>query len=459
MLFHSQVFLLTFLPATVFAYYRLAGHAHAREWLLVAASLLFYGWWDFRFIPLLVGQTVTSWLFAELYFRCPRKAVMVLAIGANLGILAVYKYLNFLLETAVGITGFDLPRSDLVLPIGISFYTFQIISYLADLMRGDAPRYGFRRFALFVMLFPQLVAGPIVRHNEIMPQFDLDPWRSGVAERIGRGLVLFFAGFVGKVFIADRLAQIVDSVYEIAGTKIPTFEQASTAAIGFALQVFFDFAAYSNMAIGVGLVFGLTFPQNFNVPYRALDLIDLWGRWHMTLTRFLRDYVFLPILRLRRGFRHYAFATLATMGLCGLWHGAGWNFILWGLAQGAGIVLCRAWRKSGSSLPAFPAWLATIGFFTLTGSLLFRPADLDVAARMYQAFTGQGGVGAMPSLETAGLITVAGTFSMLKPSVYEFAMTRLRPTRIAVIVLTIVALACVLEVGEEQPKSFIYFQF
>jgi alginate O-acetyltransferase complex protein AlgI len=460
MLFHSQIFVLLFLPITVLLYYRFAHHTLAREYILIAASLFFYSWWDYRFFPLILGQTVISWIFAEIYLKRPVRALLVLAITLNLSVLGLFKYLNFFLENLHEISGLELPQSELILPIGISFYTFQIISYLADLLRKkNTPRYSLRRFVLYVTLFPQLIAGPIVRHNEIMSQFDLDPLREGVAERMSRGLVLFFIGLVEKVLIADKLAKIADPIYAAATTSIITTSESLTAVLAITLQIFFDFSAYSDMAIGIGLMLGLTLPQNFNMPFRALTLAELWRRWHMTLTRFLGDYVFRPTYRKGRGFGQYIYATLFTMGLVGLWHGAGWTYVIWGLLQGIGLIICRLWRKQSTRLPRVIAWALTFSFFTFTGGLFFRAADLATSFRMISGLLGEAGPGVIPTFGTLATLAITGAVSLISFTGFEFATNRFQPTRLAIAGLAGVAVYCLLEVGNGQPQNFIYFQF
>ena len=460
MLFHSQVFVLLFLPVVILLYYRFAHHTRAREYILIAASLFFYSWWDYRFFPLILGQTVISWIFAELYLKRPVRAIPIIAITLNLCVLGLFKYLNFFLENLHEISGLELPQSNFILPIGISFYTFQIISYLADLLRNKStPRYSLRRFVLYVTLFPQLIAGPIVRHNEIMSQFDLDPLRQGVAERISCGLVLFFIGLVEKIFIADKLAKIADPIYTAATTSIITTSETLTAVLAFTLQVFFDFSAYSDMAIGIGLMLGLTLPQNFNMPFRALTLTELWQRWHMTLTRFLGDYVFRPTYRKGRGFGQYIYAILFTMGLVGLWHGAGWTYVLWGLMQGIGLIVCRLWRKQSTRLPRILAWALTFGFFTFTVGLFFRAKDLATSLRMISGIFGEAGLGVLPSFGTLSTLAITGAISLIGLTGFEFATNRFQPRRLAAVGLAFVAVYCLLEVGRGQPQNFIYFQF
>ena len=268
------------------------------------------------------------------------------------------------------------------------------------MLRGEAPRYELRRLTLFVVLFPHLIAGPIVRHNEIIPQFAEDPLRPGVAERISRGLALLVAGIAAKVLIADNLARIADPVFAVAERGVPTFSEAALGTLAFALQVFFDFAAYSDMAIGLALMMGFHFPLNFEQPYRSTSLRLFWRRWHMTLSRFLRDYVYIPLGGSREGTARYLFAVLFTMGLCGLWHGAGWTFVLWGLGHGIGLAVCRFWDDARLPMPALLGWLLTFLFAVVLFGL-FRATDLASAWRLGAGLVGAGGLGAMWTLSTA----------------------------------------------------------
>jgi alginate O-acetyltransferase complex protein AlgI len=457
MLFHSQGFVLLFLPVAVGIYYALAKHQSAREWWLIAASLFFYGWWDVRFLPLLIGQTVVTWLLAELAGRKGWRWPLQFAIVANFAVLGLFKYIDFGATILAEVTGLEFAKASLVLPIGISFYTFELVSYLVDRLRGTAPHYNIRVFGLFIALFPHLIAGPIMRHNEIIPQFAYDPLRPGLYERIGRGLILFFIGFVEKFFIADRLASLVDPVFTSAQTSVPPLSEAVSGALAFSFQILFDFVAYSNMAMGIGLMLGLMLPVNFNVPYRALNLRDFWRRWHITLSRWIRDYIYIPLGGSREGTGRYITATLITMGLCGLWHGAGWTFVLWGLGHGVGLLICRAWQLYGFKLPSFAAWAITLVYVVLL-FVLFRAADLETASRMFESFMGHGGWGELWPWATLVPIAIAGALALINMPSYEFAM-RMRPNWQAACVLVVVAVICVLEVGEGQPLSFIYFQF
>lgn len=457
-LFHSQVFILLFLPLTLFAYYRLAANGVLREYWLIAASLVFYGWWDVRFLPLMLGQTLISWALARLYFKIGGRWLLQLAVVGNLLVLGLFKYLDFGISILEDVSGLSFPRSGLILPIGISFYTFQLISYLVDAMRGEAPAYGLRRFVLFITIFPHLVAGPVVRHNEIISQFDLDPLRPGVAERMAKGLSLFVLAMAVKVLVADRLAVDADAVFAAAAVAPTSFLDAWRAMLAFGFQIFFDFAAYTQMAIGVALMMGLVLPRNFDQPYRALTVQDFWRRWHMSLSRFLRDYVYIPLGGSRNGTLRYILASLGTMGLCGLWHGAGWNFVLWGGGHGIALIICRYWQKAGLRLPGTIAWLLTFTFAIVMFGL-FRAPDLTVAGGMLSGAVGMNGLGTLWEEEFLILLLVAAVLALWPQNGEDFIATWLRPWRIVGAGVATALAFLVLEVGKGQPTSFIYFQF
>lgn len=454
MLFQTQVFVLAFLPAVLALYYLLARRPIAREWMVILASAVFYGWWDVRFLPLMIGQTVVSWAAARI--AGPGKGIVLpLAVAGNLAVLALFKYADFAVSSLEAILAVELPRSGLILPIGISFYTFHLVTYLIDLRRGEAPVYGLRRMLLYVMYFPQLVAGPIIRQSEIMWQFDLDPLREGMAERFGRGAMLFVLGFVKKVFIADKLAPVADAAFATASSTVPFLGEAWSGSLAFTFQLFFDFSAYSEMAIGIGLMMGLRLPDNFNAPYRARNIQDFWRRWHMTLSRFFRDYFYIPLGGSRRGPTRFVIATVATMTLCGLWHGAGWTFVVWGFAHGLALVICRGWGFTGIRLPALVGWAVTMAF-VFAGWVLFRSVDFASAMHMFQGLAGGRSAGGG---EGWGLIALAAAVSLIGPTSTAFSLEKLRPRPVYAAVAALVLTAGVLEIGRGAPISFIYFQF
>ena len=456
MLFQSQGFILIFLPLAVAAYYAVAASERARHAVLIAASLVFYGWWDARFIALLVGQISATWLIAVWHGRSGRASSLYLGIAINLASLATFKYLDFLLASAEEITGFALPRAHILLPIGISFFSFQLISYLVDRLRGDAPVYPLRPFALFVLLFPHLIAGPIVRHNELVPQLALDPRREGQWRRIAVGLMLFTLGLVKKVLIADRLAELVDPLFTGAGEKPLALADAWNAALGFSFQLFLDFSAYTEMAIGIALIFGLLLPENFRRPYLATDLREFWRRWHISLSNFIRDYLYIPLGGSHHGAARYVMATLVSMGLCGLWHGAGWTYAVWGVWHGTGLVVCRFWQQLKRPMPAPLGWLVTMAF-VLVGWVLFRAADFGTAASILGSLVGlNGGRG---NFAEPGLIVVAALISALVPSAHEIKDGARWPRPALATAAAVLAAYCFLEVGKGPPLSFIYFRF
>lgn len=458
MLFQSQGFLLLFLPVTLATWFLLARTARWREWALIALSLVFYGWWDPRFLPLLLGQAIVSWLLAELYMRTGRRhrAILVAAIAANLAVLAFFKYWAFLAGNLAALTGASLPEMTIILPIGISFFTFEIISYLVDAGWHGAPRYPLRRFLLFVAFFPRLIAGPIVRHHEILPQFDLDPLRDGLAERLGKGATLLVIGLAKKVLIADKLAPLADTAFGEATSGTIAFANAWSGALAFTFQLFLDFSAYSEMAIGIALMLGLRLPENFNAPYVATDIRDFWRRWHMTLSRYLRDYVYIPMGGSRAGWMRFLIATIVTMGLCGLWHGAGWTFVVWGLLHGVGLIVCRGWQSAGLRLPLPVAWTITM-VFVVAGWVLFRADTFSAAATMLGAMCALDGLGGKFTGGT--LIAVAALISIAGPTSFDFVSRIMRPHPAVAATAALIAAIVVLEVGKGQPQSFVYFQF
>lgn len=459
MLFQSQSYILLFLPAVILLYYAVAGSAPARQWVLIGASLVFYAWWDIRFVPLLVGQVTMTWLLAVLHERTGRRALLVAGIVINLTSLGTFKYLDFLLSSLEAATHISFARANIVLPIGISFFSFQLISYLVDRMRGQAPVYPFRPFALFVMFFPHLIAGPIVRHNELVPQFAEDPRRPDLWRNIGAGLIVFAMGLGKKVLLADPLALIVDPLFATADQRMLGFSEAWIAVLGFSFQLFLDFSAYTEMAIGTALVLNLILPENFRRPYLATNLREFWRRWHITLSNFVRDYLYIPLGGSRAGPLRYVVATLVAMGLCGLWHGAGWTFVAWGLWHGVGLIVCRGWQSLERPLPAVVGWAVTM-LFVLVGWVLFRAHSFGIAGAILVSLASFGVHSAfVPSSSDILLLTVSALACVTLPSAHELKDRLLAPHPAVAAVTAALAAFCILEVGKGAPAAFIYFQF
>jgi D-alanyl-lipoteichoic acid acyltransferase DltB (MBOAT superfamily) len=322
-------------------------------------------------------------------------------------------------------------------------------------MRADAPTYPWRPFALFVLLFPHLIAGPIVRHNELVPQFDLDPLREGLWQRIGAGLVIFTVGLAKKLLLADPLARLADPLFTSAATQAISFGDAWTATLAFSLQLFLDFSAYTEMAIGTALLFGLVLPENFRRPYLAQSLRDFWQRWHISLSRFIQDYLYIPLGGSRNGIPRYIFATLASMGICGLWHGAGWTYVIWGLWHGVGLLACRGWQRLALPMPAPVGWLLTM-LFVAVGWVVFRAATFTEAQTVLTALAGANGFSG--DLLKPKLLVAAALASVLIPSAHEIR-ERLKPDIRLAAMGGGLAIYCVFEAGTSAPLNFIYFQF
>ncbi len=462
MLFNSQLFLVAFLPVVLAGYYLSARHRDLRLGWLLAASFVFYGAWDVRLVPLLAGSILLNWLTARLAGPRPGHWAFAGVIGVNLAILGVFKYADFTASSVCAAVGCTHQPWSIVLPLGISFFTFQQIAYLADLRAGRAPTYRLLDYAAFVAFFPQLVAGPIVRHNELIGQFALDPWRPGLAERLSRGGLLVIIGLAKKMLVADPLARLIDPVYAraAAGEAIGAGD-AWVATIGFTLQIFYDFSAYTDMAIGLALMFGLTLPLNFDDPYRAVSIIDFWRRWHMTLSRFFRDYVYIPLGGSRRGLARQLAALAVTWTLTGLWHGAAWTFVAWGAIHGVALVLQLFWRRwIGWAPPAVLGWLLTMA--VVSGALvIFRAEGFAAAGLVLGGLAGPIAVdGAAASVDWQDLWLVGLASALIwAPASHRLALERLAPSRGLAMATGIALATLVLLAGGGPGQEFIYFQF
>ena len=460
MLFHSQFFLLIFAPLTLTAYYAFAGSLVIRKWLLILASILFYAYWDPRLAPFLVGSVVVNWLFGRAIGRQGSSFTMVAGVGLNLLIIGFFKYANFFADSLAVLGSVDHEPWNIILPLGISFFTFQQISYLIDSHRDGAPAYAFTDYALYVTFFPQLIAGPIVRHDEIIHQYAASPLRDGLYERLSRGLVLLVIGLVKKTFIADKLALIADPLFAqaVQGGGL-TLGEGWTAAAAFGLQIYFDFSGYSDMAIGLGLMFGLTLPDNFNAPYRACSIRDFWRRWHMTLSRFLRDYLYVPLGGNRKGSTRLVFALVVTMLLGGLWHGAGWTFVIWGGLHGVALALEHLWRRTGLTLPPTLGWVVTM-LFVFVAWVLFRAETFGSAAHILSAMAGGNGWAlSVMGAEHLWLIAVAALVAILGPTAKRMTDEILQPRSYYTFAVAVTLVLVLLQTGGGDNSEFIYFQF
>jgi alginate O-acetyltransferase complex protein AlgI len=336
----------------------------------------------------------------------PAKAILIAGIAANLGLLGYYKYANFFVANLNALFGSSLVLETIILPLAISFFTFQQIAYLVDAYRGETHEYSFLHYALFVVFFPQLIAGPIVHHHEILPQFARSTLYRLKAEHLAVGLTIFALGLFKKVVLADGVAIYATPVFDAAqaGTAL-TFFEAWGGALAYTFQLYFDFSGYSDMAIGLARMFGVRLPLNFNSPYQSTSIIDFWRRWHITLSRFLRDYLYIPLGGSRKGEARRLTNLLITMLLGGLWHGAGWTFVLWGGLHGFYLVVNHAWRQrrtrrghtQSSRLGRFFGWLLTM-LAVVIAWVPFRAEGMTATQNMLGAMFGFNGIGIPGSL-------------------------------------------------------------
>jgi alginate O-acetyltransferase complex protein AlgI len=392
MLFSSYTFLFQFLPATVLAFAAARRHSpRAGIMVLAGASLVFYGAWRPVYLLLLVASVAVNFgLGLRMEDPLRRRAIGTFGVALNLAVLCYFKYTNFIFDSLNTLTGAPLPFFNIVLPLGISFFTFQQIAYLVDVMRGAKVERDVVSYTLFVSFFPHLIAGPLVHHAEMIPQFKRG--RTGrSAVLAARGLAIFAAGLFKKVVIADNLAQFVSPVFAHldAGGGVTT-PWAWLATLAYSLQIYFDFSGYSDMAIGLALLFGIRLPVNFRSPYRAISIVEFWRRWHITLSRFLRDYLYIPLGGNRFGEQRRYINLLVTMLLGGLWHGAAWNFVVWGGLHGSYLCinhLWRAWRRREKRAPAGGlaaracSWAITF-FAVVVAWVFFRARTADGAWQM-----------------------------------------------------------------------------
>lgn len=457
MLFNSFVFLLGFLPLALALHWLV--ERFQPDWrlpLLAGLSFAFYGYWDWRFIPLLAFSIVINWLIAEAFLKTKRAGLITLAIALNLAVLALFKYFNFFADLAGMIPGLPAPKLDLALPLGISFFTFHHVMYLTDLRRGEAPRYDLVRYTLYIAFFPQVLAGPLVRWREIMHQFEERPYeRSDSAERIARGLMLLTAGLAKKVLLGDPLAEYANPVFAAAAAgKVVSMAEAWQAVLAFTFQIYFDFSGYTDMALGLALLFGIVLPQNFDAPYRSLSIQDFWRRWHMTLSRFLRDYLYIPLGGSRNGLPLQIWALFATMALGGLWHGAGLTFIAWGAAHGIALIVALLWRRAGLPMPAPLGWLLTFVFVMLCW-VLFRATSFEAALTIYKAMLGFAPHGT--GFKWRALLPAAA-FAMIGPTSWAL-VHKLPPARWIAVLTAILFVLVLFKIGDDANYEFIYFQF
>ena len=497
MLFNSYPFLFLFLPVTLIVFFLLGriNRLWAAAWLALA-SIVFYGYWSVKYIPLLLGSVIFNYLCGRAISRRAKtqqaRRLLIASIAADLLLLGFYKYADFFLTSIGDIAGTQLPTLAIVLPIGISFFTFTQIAFLVDAYRGIAREYSFTHYLLFATYFPHLIAGPILHHAEIMPQFESPgPYRFS-SRSFAMGVTIFTIGLAKKVLIADHFGSTASPVFDAAhaGVAIP-LTAAWVGILSYSFQLYFDFSGYTDMAIGISRLFGIDLPINFYSPYKSASIIEFWQRGHMTLSRFLRDYLYFPLGGNRKGKLRRYLNLMLTMLLGGLWHGANYTFVLWGGLHGLYLVVNHAWRslprRARNADAVAPIRLAAARFASRVATFLcvsvawvfFRANDLGAASNLLRGMLGMSGLMVHPQAtapqrllarslpEFATVFLAAGVLVWAMPNTRQIAerleraldhpaaerfYLRMVPAAAGVIL----ALA-VLEM--RQISTFLYFQF
>ena len=418
MLFNSYIFIFLFLPTTLFVFHLLEKKGYNRltiSWL-VAASLFFYGWWNPIYIGLIVGSALFNYAVGFVLLTRPYKLFLSLGIMGNLAVLGYFKYANFFVNNINTLLDNNIILEQIILPLGISFFTFQQIAYLVDTYLGKTKEYKFLQYFLFVTFFPQLIAGPIVHHKKMMPQFAKGVLGSLKLENLAVGFTTFIIGLFKKVFLADNIEFYATPIFDASeyGFNL-TFFEAWGGAIAYTFQLYFDFSGYSDMALGIGLMFGIALPINFLSPFKTKNIAEFWRCWHITLSKFIRDHLYYPISLLLTRYainNNFGYTSLFILGVLtptifaffwvGLWHGAGWNFILFGLLHGVYIVIYNIWIKVINLIPEdkrikknnvtniisqFITFIAVIFSF-----VLFRAETIDGANNIISSMLGMNGI-------------------------------------------------------------------
>jgi alginate O-acetyltransferase complex protein AlgI len=488
MLFNSYIFILIFLPITISVFFFIPKIRSLRFGLLwlTLASLFFYGYWNFKYLLILVTSILVNYVFGYLItIYKPSRARVFLVCGTifNLSLLGYYKYADFIVNSINSSFKTTFPNLNIVLPLAISFYTFTQIAYLVDAYKGETKeqKYDLISYTLFVSFFPQLIAGPILRHNELIPQFRKSSIFRFCDENFAKGVTVFIFGLSKKVIIADNLSPWVTLVFNHADSV--SFLEAWIGAISYTFQLYFDFSGYSDMAIGLGWMLNIQLPINFNSPYKATSIIDFWRRWHITLSNFLRDYLYIPLGGNRQGALRRYINLMITMLLGGLWHGAGWNFVIWGGMHGLFLVINQSWRRIEIKIPKFIAWLLTFNA-VLVSWVLFRSKSFSDAIHILKVMTGSEGI-LLPNTFQSFLswLPIGGIFKGWEELLYlppvggknslivlfllfvitltfpntQQLINRFRPNLTNAVLISMLATVCLLSFN--RISEFLYFQF
>lgn len=466
MIFNSFEFIFLFLPIVWIVFFIIGKLAPplAKTWLLLA-SLFFYAYWNPAYLPLIIGSMIVNYIIGVFLGKNKwlptRKLILTVGILFNVALLGYFKYRDFFAENINLLFGTDIELIQVLLPLAISFYTFQQIAYLVDSYRLETNEYNFLNYGLFVSFFPQLIAGPIVHHGDMMPQFSSRNTYRVNYENIAKGLVIFSVGLFKKVAIADTFAGYANSGYGAVDTL--TMISGWVTSLSYTLQLYFDFSGYSDMAIGLALFFNIRLPINFNSPYKALDIQDFWRRWHITLSGFLTKYIYIPLGGSRKGIPRTYVNIFIIFLISGFWHGAGWTFVIWGILHGLASVIARIWKRSGGRLPKLWAWAVTFLFVHLA-FVIFRAPDMTVAMQVFKAMFGFKGLHltGVFSVFNVSLVTLAfylaiglGIALFAKNSVQIMETQKRTPLLMVFVIMLLYYSAMQLQ----RVSEFLYFNF
>lgn len=473
-----------FLPVSLILYFifnRIFSKRVGVAWL-VLVSLFFYSYWNIKYLPLILVSIIVNYLTGSTLSRqaaddAPhRRTLLLLGLCFNLGLLGYYKYTDFFIGN-LNHLGTHLVLLHIILPLGISFFTFTQIAYLVDAYRGEVREYSLLNYALFVTFFPHLLAGPIIHHREMMPQFAAEDNKGINYENLSRGLLLLTVGLFKKVIIADAFAVWANYGFDTAASL--TLLEAWITSLSYTLQLYFDFSAYTDMAIGSALMFNIRLPINFNSPYKSLSIQEFWRRWHMTLSRFLRDYIYIPLGGNQRGQAAIYRNVIITFLLGGLWHGAAWTFVFWGFLHGLALAINRAWHRLGFKMNKVLAWFITFNFVNIAW-VFFRAKSWEDAGKILSGMLGLHGIslpaslgGSLAFLSAFGVkfgafnmaidlkwavLVLAGAMLVVLTMQNSMEMeARLRPTPVYALLAATAALAAIFNLSNI--TQFIYFNF
>jgi len=471
MLFNSYIFIFAFLPVVFIVYFSLLKRRLiiAAKAFLICFSLFFYSWWNISYLPLILGSMIFNYvvgnsLASTRNIKISRSSLLTFGIVINLSLLGYFKYTDFFIGNFNWLTSSDVGLLHLALPLAISFFTFQQIAYLVDSYRGETKEYDFLNYALFVTFFPQLIAGPIVHHKHMMPQFSNPRNLVKNYRHITVGLFVFSIGLFKKVVIADTFAIFATHGFD-NNLSLSTLE-AWLTSLSYTFQLYFDFSGYTDMAIGAALMFNIKLPNNFNSPYKAGNIQDFWRRWHITLSSFLRDYIYIPLGGNQKGRYLTYFNLMITFVIGGFWHGAGWTFIIWGAMHGTALIVHRIWSNFGYKLNKIVAWFLTFNFVNIAW-VFFRAEDLNGAVNillvMFSVNTnnGFGFFDVITKIDIPFMLiiiigAVIGCFCLQNLNLANKKFIPNSRYRFLFIVVLIIDL---LYIGSIQPKEFLYFDF